>query len=167
MKSITSQVEKTGRGKAAATQESLDLNTPYYFPSAARLGKENLEIGDCVKITGLDRTYQLIDIFPEYGSVRVRPIGGRPGEGLLTSWHYVSPCKLRSKALTRAIGNWLFRGSRVYLISEPRRMLRTVRVDWDKQTSDVQDSRGRIYKNVGWDRLEFWNPEDYRLADEE
>ena len=66
----------------------------------------------------------------------------------------------------QAIGNWLFRGSRVYRLAEPERMLTTVKINWDAQTSDVEDEGGTVFRDVSWDELEFWNPDDYHLAGE-
>ncbi len=73
---------------------------------------------------------------------------------------------IRSKTITQAIGDWLFRGNRVYRLCQPDRMLTTKRINWDRETSDVQDEDGGIYYDVSWDDLEFWNPEDYHLPDE-
>jgi len=73
---------------------------------------------------------------------------------------------IRSKPLMQAVGDWLFRGSRVYRLSEPDRMLKTVKVNWEAETTDVQDDYGQIFYDIPWDDLEFWNPEDYHLAEE-
>jgi hypothetical protein len=74
---------------------------------------------------------------------------------------------IRSKPEMQAVGNWLFRGSRVYRLSEPDRMLKTVKINWDAETTDVQDEDGTVLYGISWDRLEFWNPEDYHLPDDE
>jgi len=74
---------------------------------------------------------------------------------------------IRSKPLMQAVGDWLFRGNRVYLLSAPNRMLTTKRINWDRETSDVRDKDGNVFYDVSWDDLEFWNPEDYHLPDEE
>ena len=74
---------------------------------------------------------------------------------------------MRSKSLTQAIGDWLFRGNRVYMLSAPNRMLTTKRINWDRETSDVEDEDGNVFYDVPWDDLEFWNPEDYHLPDDE
>jgi len=72
-----------------------------------------------------------------------------------------------STTAMRAVYNWLFRGSEVYLLSEPDRMLKPVTINWDAQTTDLQDEDGRVFHDVSWDAIEFWNPEDYHLADEQ
>jgi hypothetical protein len=74
---------------------------------------------------------------------------------------------IRSDAAMQAIGSWLFRGSRVYRLSEPDRMLKTKRINRGRETTDVQDDAGRVFYDVSWDSLEFWNPEDYHLADDD
>ncbi len=73
---------------------------------------------------------------------------------------------IEARSSMQAIGDWLFRGSQVYMLGEPDRILKTVRVNWDAQTSDVQAEDGTMFWDVPWDRLEFWNPEDYHLAGE-
>ena len=73
---------------------------------------------------------------------------------------------IRSKTVMQAIGDWLFRGNRVYTLSAPNRMLTTKRINWDRETSDVEDENGNVFYDFPWDDLEFWNPEDYHLADE-
>ena len=45
-------------------------------------------------------------------------------------------------------------------------MLKTVKVNWEAETTDVQDDYGQIFYDIPWDDLEFWNPEDYHLAEE-
>jgi hypothetical protein len=72
-----------------------------------------------------------------------------------------------SKTVMQAVGDWLFRGNRVYKLSVPNRMLTTKRINWDRETSDVQDEDGKVFYDVSWDDLEFWNPEDYHLPEDE
>lgn len=72
---------------------------------------------------------------------------------------------IKSRTTTNAIGNWLFRGNRVYKMSEPDRMLQQRTIHWDRETSDVEDEDGVIYYNVPWDELEFWNPVEYHVPD--
>src|SRR5208283_5507892 len=57
------------------------------------------------------------------------------------------------KTVMQAVGNWLFRGSRVYMLSAPNRMLKTVRINWDRETSDVEDEDGNVFYGVAWDSL--------------
>ncbi len=73
---------------------------------------------------------------------------------------------MESHSSMQAVGDWLFRGSRIYRVSEPDRMLKTLKVNWDSETSDVQAPDGTVFRDVSWDELEFWNPEDYHLAGE-
>jgi hypothetical protein len=73
---------------------------------------------------------------------------------------------IRSKTVMQAVGDWLFRGNRVYILSEPDRMLTTRKIHWDAETSDVQDDDGQMFYDIPWDDLEFWNPEGYHLPDE-
>ena len=73
---------------------------------------------------------------------------------------------MKARSSLQAVGDWLFRGSRVYLSSEPDKMLKTVKINWDKETSDVEDEQGRVFYDIPWDDLEFWDPEDYHLPDE-
>jgi hypothetical protein len=74
---------------------------------------------------------------------------------------------IRSKTEMEAIGSWLFRGSQVYLLDQPHRMLTTKRINWDEQTTDVQDADGHVFYDIPWDDLEFWNPDDYHFPDDE
>jgi len=73
---------------------------------------------------------------------------------------------IRSKTVMQAVVNWLLRGSRVYMLSVPDRMLTTKRINWDRETSDVEDEYGNVFYDVPWDDLEFLNPEDYHLPDD-
>jgi len=74
---------------------------------------------------------------------------------------------IRSKPLMQAVVNWLLRGSRVYMLSAPNRMLKTLRINWDRETSDVEDEDGNVFYDVSWDDLEFQHPEDYHLPEDE
>jgi hypothetical protein len=158
---------KPGR-ESATTRQSQELSVPYYFSDVARQRQQNIEIGDYVRVSGLQNKYELMDIIWKYGSVRVRQVGHI--ESMTMPWNAVTPWKkevIRSKTALRAVGNWLFRGSEVYLLSEPDRTLRTVKINWDAQTTDLRDEDGQVFHDVPWDDLEFWNPEDYHLADEQ
>ena len=74
---------------------------------------------------------------------------------------------MEARSSMQAVGDWLFRGSRVYRLSEPDRMLKTKKIHWDAETSEVQDEDGNVFYDVPWDEIEFWNPEDYHLPDDE
>ena len=74
---------------------------------------------------------------------------------------------IRSKPLMQAVANWLLRGSRVYMLSAPNRMLKTVRINWERETSDVRDEDGNVFYDVCWNDIEFEHPEDYHLAGDE
>jgi hypothetical protein len=150
-------------------EKSLDLAIPYWFSSAARLRQKNLLVGDYVTVRGLDKKFELEDVFPRFGSCRVREVGET--ESLLMPWGYVSPWKEaqaeRTSTLTQAIGNWLFGGNRVYRISEPDRILKQRKIHWSRETCDVEDEAGRVFYDVSWDDLEFWDPVEYHFPDDE
>jgi len=153
---------------SAAPRQYLDLNLPYYFSDLARRRQEQLRIGDYVKVSGLGGKYEIMDIFPRSGSVRVREVGGRDEQTF--PWSSVSPWKRRvnrSAAVMHAIGNWLFGGSKVFRLSEPDRMLKQRRVHWDTQTCDVEDEDGKVVYHVPWDELEFLDPSNYHFAGDE
>ena len=72
-----------------------------------------------------------------------------------------------ARSVTQAIGDWLFRGTRVYRLSEPNRVLKQKRINWDRQSVDVEDADGNLLCDIPWDDLEFWDPVDYHLPDGE
>lgn len=74
---------------------------------------------------------------------------------------------IRSKPLMRAIGDWIFRGNRVYMLSAPNRMLKTVRINWNRETSDARDEDGNVFYDVPWDSLEFWDDVEFYLPEDE
>jgi hypothetical protein len=158
--------------KAAAdsSREYLDLTIPYWFSSMARRRQEDLQVSDYVRVRGLDKQFELIDIFPQFGSCRVREVGGET-TCLLMPWAYVSPWRQtrekRTSALTQAIGNWLFGGNLVYRLSEPDRMLKQRKIHWDRQTCDVEGSDGTMISDVPWDELEFADGVEFHLPDDE
>jgi hypothetical protein len=168
---MTETNRETGIKRATAdfSGQYLDLTVPYWFSSMARRRHENLQVGSYVAVRGLgkDKKFELVDVFPRFGSCRVRGIGKT--ECLLMPWAYVSPWKKAQEgtnALTQAIGNWLFDGSQVYRLDEPDRMLKTTKIHWEKESSDVEDEDGRVFHDVPWDNLDFWEPVDYHLPDE-
>ena len=67
----------------------------------------------------------------------------------------------------RAIGNSLFRGNRVYRLTEPSRALKQKRIHWDTETCDVEDEDGMVFYSVPWDELEFVDNVDYHFPDDE
>jgi hypothetical protein len=46
-------------------------------------------------------------------------------------------------------------------------MLKQRKIHWDQQTCDVEDADGKVLYDVSWDDLEFWDPVDYHLPDDE
>jgi hypothetical protein len=74
---------------------------------------------------------------------------------------------IRSKTVIPAIVNWLFGGYRVYRLSEPDRMLKQRKIHWDTQSCDVEDEEGRVYHDVSWDDLEFWDDVEYHFPDDD
>ncbi|MGB6067997.1 MAG: hypothetical protein WBG50_24590 [Desulfomonilaceae bacterium] len=149
------------------TGESRESTIPYYFSDLARGRQQDIQVGDYVRVRGLDQKCQLMDIFPRLGSVLVREIGSL--ESMTVPWNGVSPWKnevIRSKTVMQTIGDWLSRGSRVYLLSEPHRMLKQRKIHWDRQTCDVESEDGTMFYDVPWGSLEFWDPVDYNLPDD-
>ncbi len=74
---------------------------------------------------------------------------------------------IETRSVTQVIGDWLFRGTHVYLLSTPDRMLKQRKIHWDRQTCDVEDEDGKVLYDVPWDNLEFWDPVDYYLPDDD
>lgn len=168
---MTQKNEKTRTKEAASTSpgEYLDLTLPYHFSHLARDHDMDLRIGDYVRVRGLSGKYELMDVFPRFGSCRVRAIGEIGC--LLIPWAYVSPWRQtrekRTNTLTQAIGNWLFGGNRVYRLSEPDRMLKQRQIHWDKQTCDLEDEDGTMFYDVSWDDLEFADDVECHLPGDE
>jgi len=71
---------------------------------------------------------------------------------------------IEAYSITQALGDALFRDIRVFLLSEPETPLRVKRINWNRQSSDLQDSQGRIYRDVSWDDIEFADGEEYRVS---
>jgi hypothetical protein len=69
-----------------------------------------------------------------------------------------------SATAMRAVYNWLFRGSEVYLLSEPGNILKTVRINWDAGTTDLQDADGKVLHDIPWTDIEFLHPDDFHIA---
>jgi len=74
---------------------------------------------------------------------------------------------IEAKTLTQALGDVLFTGNRVYRLVEPDRVLWVRKIHWDRETSDLEDSDGKVLYEVPWDALEFWEPVDYYLPDDD
>ena len=136
-----------------------ELAIPCRFAGAERRRGEGIKIGDRVGILGLSKRYRLIEVFPEYQSVRVQELDGPRGIFMYLPWKFLRPCPqkpaLKSKPLTQALGDALFRGSHVYKADEPDRVLMVRKINWDRQTSEVEDEKGRI-SELHWDETEFW-----------
>ena len=73
---------------------------------------------------------------------------------------------IEARSIMQAVGDVLFTGDRVYRLVEPDRILRVRRIRWDKETSDLEDERGKVYYNVGWDEQEFWDDVEFHLPEE-
>lgn len=73
---------------------------------------------------------------------------------------------IEARSSMQAVGDWLFRGSQVYMLGEPDRILKTVRINWDAQTSDVQAEDGTMFWDVPWDRLDFADDVELHLPNE-
>jgi hypothetical protein len=174
MTQTTNQEMGIMRAAADSSREYLDLALPYHFSNLARRTGKSLRRGDHVRIRGLqkNRKFQLMDIYPQYGWVRVREVGGTEigGIELGMPWHHVIPWMkeiIRSNTVMRAVGDRLFGGNRVYRLSEPNRMLKQRKIHWNRQTCDLEDEDGRVFRDVCWDELEFWEPVDYHLPGDE
>jgi hypothetical protein len=164
---------KIKRAAAESAMHHLDLALPYYFSYLARRRHENLQVGDYVRTRGLqkNRKFQLMDIYPQYGWVRVREVGGievdRTELGM--PWHHLIPLKkktTRSNTEMQAIGDWLFGRNLVYRLLEPDRILKQRKIHWDRQTCDVEDEDGHVFYDVPWDELEFVDDIEFHSPDE-
>jgi hypothetical protein len=124
---------------------------------------ERLHVGDYVEIKGLDHTYVVVDIFPQFESVRLRRLRSRAE--MVVPIRLVQPWR-QSKNMTQAIGDWLFKGSDVYLLSDPGTRLKVRKINWDRGSSDLEDTEGRFYKDMPWDYIEFWYPIEAHFPDE-
>lgn len=69
--------------------EGNERDRPYWFTAQARDRGESLEIGDYVRVVGLEDKYELMHIFWEYGNVEVRAAGR--DECLGMPWRYIRP----------------------------------------------------------------------------
>lgn len=74
---------------------------------------------------------------------------------------------MESRCPMQAIGDWLFGRNRVYLLSEPDRVLKQRKIHWDRQCVDVEDEDGRVFYDVPWDDLEFVDDVEYHFPDDE
>ena len=159
---------KTKSAEKNTSRESLDLTIPYWFSSAAHDNDEDLQIGDYVRVLGLNSKFELMEIFRKFNSVRVRRIGA--SDEMVFPWDMVSPWKkevINSRTVMRAIGNSIFRRNLVYRLSEPERALKQRKIHWDTETCDVQDEDGRVFYSVPWDDLEFVDDVDYNFPEDE
>ena len=158
---------RTERAVSGSGTQYVEPAVPYYFSALASEREQDIRVGDYVKVSGLGGKYELMGIFPRYGSVRVREVGV-VGE-LLIRWSSVKPWKpelIRSKTVIQAVGEWLFGGSRVYRLSEPTLMLKQKKIHWDAQTCDVEDEDGRVICDVPWDELEFADDVEFNFPDD-
>lgn len=73
---------------------------------------------------------------------------------------------IEAYSITQALGDALFRNSRVFLLSEPDRVLKQRKIHWNRQTCDVEDEDGQVFYDVSWDDLEFVDDIEFHLADE-
>jgi len=53
------------------------------------------------------------------------------------------------------------------MLSAPNRMLTTKRINWDRETSDVEDEDGNVFYDVSWDDLEFWDDVECNFPDDD
>ncbi len=62
---------------------------PYWFTSRARERGDDLQVGDYVRVAGLEDKYELMHIFWEYGNVEVRAVGSDEFMGM--PWKHIRP----------------------------------------------------------------------------
>jgi len=72
-----------------------------------------------------------------------------------------------SKIAFRAVLDWLFKGTEVYRLSEPDRILKTLKINWDTQTTDLKDKAGTVFRGIPWTDVEFVHPEDYHIPEDD
>jgi hypothetical protein len=65
-----------------------EKDRPYWFTALARERGEDLQVGDYVRV-GTDEKYELMDVFWEYGEVRVRAVGSV--ESQVMPWRHIRP----------------------------------------------------------------------------
>ena len=71
-----------------------------------------------------------------------------------------------SQTALRAVIDWLFRGSRLYMISKPDRILKQSKIHWDRQTVDLEGADGELLYDVPWDDVEFVDPPEFHFPEE-
>lgn len=69
--------------------EGREKDRPYWFTAQARDRGESLEIGDYVRVVGLEDKYELMDIFWAHGHVQIRGVGS--DEYLGMPWRHIRP----------------------------------------------------------------------------
>ena len=69
--------------------EGNEKDRPYWFTALARDRAEDLQVGDYVRVEGLEDKYELTGIFWQFGEVEVRVVGTDRHLGM--PWKYVSP----------------------------------------------------------------------------
>lgn len=74
---------------------------------------------------------------------------------------------IEAKSMMQSLGDVLFTGRRVYLLDEPDRVLKTKRINWSRESSDLEDREGRVFYDVPWDAQEFFDKIDYHFPDDE
>ncbi len=74
---------------------------------------------------------------------------------------------IEAYSVTQALGDVLFTGNRVYRLAEPDRMLKIKNIYWDRETSDLEDEQGRVYRDVSRNDMEFAGGVEYHLPDDE
>jgi hypothetical protein len=62
---------------------------PYWFTGLARERGDDLQVGDYVRVLGLEQKYELTDIFWQYGDVQVRKVGATSYLGM--PWKHIRP----------------------------------------------------------------------------
>jgi len=69
--------------------EGDESDRPYWFTALARDRGDSLEIGDYVRVVGLEGKHELMDIFWAHGHVQIRAVGS--DEYLGMPWRHIRP----------------------------------------------------------------------------
>jgi hypothetical protein len=151
-------MEDEARERASGTRKQYgELTVPYYFSSLASSRGEEIKVGNLVSLIGLSKPYRLTEVFGQFGLCRVHELDGP--EGMVLPWRFIRPWRRKpssgSKTLTQSLGDALYTGSFVYRVDAPEEKLRVKSINWNRESSWVEDVDGNLYE-LPWDEIEFW-----------
>ena len=69
--------------------EGQETDRPYWFTSLAKVRGEDLQVGDYVRVVGLEGKHELTAIFWEFGEVEIRSVGSDEYQGM--PWKHIRP----------------------------------------------------------------------------